>query len=72
MGTMGTMGTMTMIFRCQGIDTEETFDVRAITDTQVTLDTDEELDDCKVFDLTSGKCLNDNTAMGCSRRLKLG
>ena len=65
------METMTMIFRCAGLDSEEEFEVRESTETTVTLDTAEDINECKVFSLKTGKCLNDETTFGCSRRLKI-
>jgi len=65
------MDTMTMIFNCAGIDSEEVYAVREITKTTVTLDTDEDISECKVFNLKTGDCLNDVTSFGCSRRLKI-
>lgn len=65
------MEKMIMIFKCAGVDTEEELNVRAKTEDTVTLDTDEDISCCKVFNLKTGKCLNDTVAFGCSRRLKI-
>lgn len=63
--------TMTMIFSCAGFDTEEELGVLDSDGQVVTLDTDEDFSNCKKFNLKTGVCLNDNTAFGCSRKLKL-
>ncbi len=63
---------VTMLFHGFGAVSEEDYEVRALNeDGSVTLDTDEsEIEKCFRFDLTTGKCLNDNNAMGCYRTLK--
>ena len=65
------MKTMTMIFRIDGVDSEEDLEVVGETETTVTLDTDEDVEDCKVFSRKTGECINDVTVFGASRRLKM-
>ena len=65
------MKTMTMIFNCAGMDSEEELDVMRLDGDIVTLDTDDDIDECKKFNIKTGECLNDDTTFGASRRLKI-
>ena len=60
-----------MQFHCCGIVSEENHKIIKKDGDIITLDTDEDLDKCYRFNLKTGKCLNDNTALGAKRTLKL-
>lgn len=60
-----------MKFFCAGTVSEEEYEVRQEKDGIIWLDTDENLNQCKQFDIKTGECLNDSTAFGAKRTLKL-
>lgn len=62
---------VTMLFHFMGIISEEEYRVIAVDGNRVTLNTDEDLNECKVFGLPSGRCLNDTTFSGAVRTLKI-
>lgn len=62
---------VTMLFHGFGEVSEEEYSVVKVEGDIITLDTDEEPAKCYRFDTKTGRCLNDNTYMGCKRTLKL-
>lgn len=61
---------VTMLFHGFGVISEETHTVIAVDGNIVTLNTDENEDRCKKFDVKTLVCLNDTTDFGCYRTLK--
>ena len=64
-------GTATMLFHYAGVVSEERYEILSVKGSVVTLRTDEDPTQCFRFDSDTGKCLNDNTAFGAKRTLKL-
>ena len=62
--------TVTMLFHCAGVASEEEYKIIKKRGNIVTLDTDEEDDKCFKFDVQTGRCLNDSTMFGVYRTLK--
>jgi hypothetical protein len=63
--------TVTMLFHCAGEVSEEEYTVVKKKGKVVTLDTSQEFSECYQFDTDTGRCLNDNTYLGCRRELKV-
>ena len=56
-----------MLFHGFGLTSEEECEVTWVSDDG----SEVEIDEGYAFDAKTGKCLNDNNAMGCSRSLKI-
>ena len=61
----------TMLFHCYGIVSDEVYSVYSIDGNLITLLTDEDPDQCFVFNTDTGKCINDVTDFGCHRTLEI-
>lgn len=65
--------TVKLYFRCAGVVSEENRTVRTVTKdcitTDETLHPDKGGEEYEKFDRKTGKCLNDNTMFGGSRRI---
>ena len=61
---------MTMLFHGAGVTSKEKHKVLLVKGNVITVDDGDE-EDRRRFDVTTGKCLNDNNFMGFSREIEL-